>query len=42
MTGCHAGIKSGMLKTMLLPGFLRKGEEDEIREKAKLLLDLWA
>ncbi|NLD35929.1 MAG: ABC transporter ATP-binding protein [Desulfatiglans sp.] len=40
MTGCHAGIKSGMLKTMLLPGFLRKGEEDEIREKAKLLLDL--
>jgi branched-chain amino acid transport system ATP-binding protein len=40
MTGCHTGINSGMLKTILLPGFLRKNEENGIREKAKHLLEL--
>ncbi len=40
MAGCHTSIKSGLLSTLFLPCFFKKCEEDEIREKAKSLLDL--
>ena len=40
MTGCHSRIKSGMLKTLFYPHFLRKKEEEEIKEKSMELLDL--
>jgi branched-chain amino acid transport system ATP-binding protein len=40
MTGCHINIKSGILSTLFLPCFLRKCEENEIKEKAKSLLAL--
>ena len=40
MTGCHPRIKSGMIKTLFYPRFLRRDEEGEIREKALNLLDL--
>jgi branched-chain amino acid transport system ATP-binding protein len=40
MTGLHPGIKTGILKTLFYPAFLRKGEEREIKEKALALLDL--
>ena len=39
MTGCHPRITSGLLKTMFFPGFLRKGEEKDIKAKALKLLD---
>lgn len=40
MTGCHPRIKSGILRTMFYPHFLRKNEERKIEEKAIKLLDL--
>lgn len=40
MTGCHPRIKSSMIKTLFYPYFLRKEEENEIKEKALNLLDL--
>ena len=40
MTGCHPRIKSGMLKTLFYPHFLRKKEEGKIKEKAGELLEL--
>ncbi|MFC1495414.1 ABC transporter ATP-binding protein [Thermodesulfobacteriota bacterium] len=40
MTGCHPRIKSGMVKTLFYPGFMRKEEEREIRENALNLLNL--
>lgn len=40
MTGCHPRIKSGMLRTLLCPHFLRKIEERRIEERALKLLDL--
>lgn len=40
MTGCHPRIKSGMIKTLFYPHFLRRGEEKEIRARALDLLDL--
>ena len=40
MTGCHARIKSGIIKTLFCPGFLRKKEEKEVRQKALDLLHL--
>ncbi len=40
MTGCHTSINAGMLSTLFLPCFLRKCEENVVKEKAKALLDL--
>ena len=40
MTGCHPRIKSGMLRTLFYPHFLRKEEEKKIKSKAEELLDL--
>ena len=40
MTGCHPRIKSGMLKTMFYPHFLRKKEERKIEARAMELLAL--
>lgn len=40
MTGCHPCISSGMLKTLFYPRFMRKGEENKIREKSFFLLEL--
>ncbi|MBN2419508.1 MAG: ABC transporter ATP-binding protein [Deltaproteobacteria bacterium] len=40
MTGCHPRIKSGMLKTLFFPRFLRTEEEQNIKARAKELLDL--
>jgi branched-chain amino acid transport system ATP-binding protein len=40
MTGCHPRIKSGMLKTMFYPHFLRKEEERKIEQRARKLLVL--
>lgn len=40
MTGRHSQIKSGMIRTLLYPRFLRKEEENEIRSKAMNLLVL--
>ncbi len=40
MTGCHPRIKSGMVKTMFYPHFLRKNEEKKIETRAMELLDL--
>lgn len=40
MTGCHTSINTGILSTLFLPCFFRKCEENEIKEKAKSLLEL--
>lgn len=40
MTGRHPRIKSGMIKTLFYPHFLRKVEEKEIKTRALELLDL--
>lgn len=40
MTGCHPRIKSGMLKTLFYPHFLRGREEKEIKERAIAFLDI--
>ncbi|MGD9162186.1 MAG: ABC transporter ATP-binding protein [Desulfobacteraceae bacterium] len=40
MTGCHPRIKSGIIKTMFYPHFLRKDEDEKIKQKAMELLDL--
>ena len=40
MTGYHPRIKSGMLKTLFYPHFLRKEEEEKIKDRAGDLLDL--
>ncbi len=40
MTGCHPRIKSGMLKTMFYPHFLRREEEKKTETRAMELLDM--
>ena len=40
MTGYHPRIKSGILKTLFYPRFLRGKEENEIKERASAFLDL--
>ena len=40
MTGCHPRIKSGILKTMFYPHFLRREEEKKTETRAMELLDL--
>lgn len=40
MTGCNPRIKSGMIKTLFYPHFIRREEENKIIEKALELLDL--
>jgi branched-chain amino acid transport system ATP-binding protein len=40
MTGCHTSINASMLSTLFLPCFLRRCEENEIKEKAISLLEL--
>ncbi len=40
MTGCHTSINAGMLSTLFLPCFLRRCEENVIKEKARSLLAL--
>lgn len=40
MAGGHTRIKTGMIKTLFYPRFLRREEESKIREKALDLLDL--
>ena len=40
MTGCHPRIKSGIIRTLFYPHFLRGEEEKEIKARASALLDL--
>lgn len=40
MTGCHPRIRSGMLKTMFYPHFLRREEDKKIEARAEELLHM--
>lgn len=40
MTGCHPRIKSGMLKTLFCPHFLKRDEDRKIKERSIELLGL--
>ncbi|NLA73911.1 MAG: ABC transporter ATP-binding protein [Deltaproteobacteria bacterium] len=40
MAGCHTSINTNMLSTLFLPCFLRRYEKNEIKEKARSLIEL--